>query len=78
MVLLKDVLHSAIARAGEILEEKSPHLSDKQTVAEQVGVGAVGFGVLYNARIKDIAFSYDRALSFDGETAPYLPYTGAR
>ena len=78
VVLLKDVLHSAIARAGEILEEKSPHLSDKQTVAEQVGVGAVVFGVLYNARIKDIAFSYDRALSFDGETAPYLQYTGAR
>lgn len=78
VVLLKDVLHSAIARAGEILEEKSPHLEDKQTVAEQVGVGAVVFGVLYNARIKDIAFSYDRALSFDGETAPYLQYTGAR
>ncbi len=78
VVLLKDVLHSAIARAAEILEEKSPHLEDKQTVAEQVGVGAVVFGVLYNARIKDIAFSYDRALAFDGETAPYLQYTGAR
>lgn len=78
VVLLKDVLHSAIERAGEILEEKSPHLADKKTVAEQVGVGAVVFGVLYNARIKDISFSYDRALAFDGETAPYLQYTGAR
>ena len=43
-----------------------------------MGVGAVVFGVLYNARIKDIAFSYDRALSFEGETAPYMQYTHAR
>jgi len=78
VILLKDVLHSAIERAGEILEEKSPNLADKKKVAEQVGVGAVVFGVLYNARIKDIGFSYDRALAFDGETAPYLQYTGAR
>ena len=47
-------------------------------VAEQVGVGAVVFGVLYNARIKDIAFSYDRALSFEGILPAYLQYTGAR
>ena len=78
VVLLEDVLNSAVARAAEILEKKSPNLADKQEVAQQVGIGAVVFGVLYNARIKDIAFSYDRALSFDGETAPYVQYTHAR
>ena len=78
VVLLTDVLQSAIDRARVIIEEKSPGLADKDKVAEQVGVGAVVFGVLYNARIKDIAFSYDRALSFEGETAPYMQYTHAR
>ena len=78
VVLLTDVLQSAIDRARVIIEEKSPGLADKDKVAEQVGVGAVVFGVLYNARIKDIAFSYDRAISFEGEKAPYMKYTHAR
>ena len=47
MVLLTDVLQSAIDRARVIIEEKSPGLADKDKVAEQVGVGAVVFGVLY-------------------------------
>ena len=78
VVFLKDVLARAQERAREIIEEKSPNLAEKDEVAKQVGIGAVVFGVLYNSRIKDIAFSYDRALSFDGETAPYLQYTHAR
>ena len=78
MVKLEDVLHTAIEKAKTIMEEKSPHLENRDEVAQQVGVGAVVFGVLYNARIKDIAFSYERALSFEGETAPYVQYTHAR
>ncbi len=75
---LEDVIDQAIAQAKVIMEEKSPDLPDKEEVAKQVGIGAVVFGVLYNARIKDISFSFERALSFDGETAPYLQYTHAR
>ncbi len=75
---LEDVIDQAIAQANEIMQEKSPDLADKEEVAKQVGIGAVVFGVLYNARIKDISFSFERALSFDGETAPYLQYTHAR
>ncbi len=78
VVKLQDVLDSAVAQARDIMEEKSPDLDNKDEVAKQVGIGAVVFGVLYNARIKDIAFSFERALSFDGETAPYLQYTHAR
>ena len=78
VVKLEDVLHTAIEKAKTIMEEKSPHLENRDEVAQQVGVGAVVFGVLYNARIKDIAFSYERALSFEGETAPYVQYTHAR
>ncbi len=36
------------------------------------------FSALYNNRIKDVVFSYDRVLSFEGETGPYVQYTHAR
>ena len=41
-------------------------------------MGAVIFGALYNAKIKDIVFSYDKVLNFDGETSVYVQYTCAR
>lgn len=78
VIFLEDVLNKAVERALEIINEKSPGLCDKETVARQVGVGAVVWGTLSNARIKDIVFSYDRALNFEGETAPYVQYTCAR
>ncbi|MDE5618393.1 MAG: arginine--tRNA ligase, partial [Clostridia bacterium] len=78
VVYLEDVLDKAVAKAGEIIAEKSADLAAREDIAEQVGVGAVIFGVLYNSRIKDMTFSYSRALNFDGETAPYVQYTHAR
>ena len=53
-------------------------MENKQDVAKKVGVGAVIFGALYNSKIKDIVFSYDKVLNFDGETSVYVQYTCAR
>ena len=78
VVLLKDVIDKAVAKAGEIIAEKNPDLAEKDKVAEQVGVGAVLLSALESSRIKDIVFNYDRVLNFDGETSPYLQYTCAR
>ncbi len=78
VVFLDEVLDTAEKKALDVIEQKSPDLKNKEEIARQVGVGAVVFGVLANSRIKDLAFSYDKALSFDGETAPYLQYTHAR
>lgn len=78
VVLLEQVLERAREKTVDIMAEKSPDLQDVQTVARQVGVGAVVFHVLYNGRIKDMVFSWDRALNFDGETGPYVQYTHAR
>ena len=78
VVLLKDVIDKSVAKAKEIISQKNPDLADRDKVAEQVGVGAVLFSALENSRIKDIVFSYDRVLNFDGETSPYLQYTYAR
>ncbi len=78
VVLLEDVIAKTIEKARAIIEDKNPNLSDKDKIASAVGTGAVIFGALCNNKIKDITFSYDRVLNFDGETCPYVQYTVAR
>ena len=78
VVLLNDVLNRAVEKSLNIISEKNPNLANKEKVAEQVGVGAVIFSTLYNNRIKDMTFSYDKVLNFEGETGPYVQYTNAR
>lgn len=78
VVLLEDVLNKAIVKTKEIIEEKSPQLENKDEIAKQIGVGAIVFNTLLNGRIKDIQFSLDKVLNFDGETGPYVQYTHAR
>ena len=78
VVFLEDVIEKCIAKASAIIDEKNPNLENKEVVARQVGTGAVIFGALCNNKIKDIVFSYDKVLNFDGETCPYVQYTGAR
>ncbi len=78
VVWLEDVIERCVEKAFGIISEKNPALENKRDVAEKVGIGAVIFGALYNNKIKDITFSYDKVLSFDGETSVYVQYTCAR
>ena len=78
VVLLEEVLNESIAMAKNSIEEKNPNLPDKDTVAKQVGVGAVMFHDLKNFRMNDIEFSLEEMLRFEGETGPYVQYTYAR
>ena len=78
MVFLEDVFEEAIKRTKAIMLEKNPGLANMDEVAKEVGVGAVVFSALSSSRIKDIVFSWDRTLNFDGETGPYCQYTHAR
>ena len=78
VVWLEDVIRKCEEKAYAIISEKNPDLENKEDVAEKVGVGAVIFGALYNSKIKDIVFSYDKVLSFEGETSVYVQYTCAR
>jgi arginyl-tRNA synthetase len=78
VVLMEDLLNQAIAETQKIIQEKNPQLPDKEEVAKQVGIGAVIFNDLYNNRMKDVVFSWEKMLNFDGETGPYVQYTHAR
>ena len=78
VVWLEDVIGKCVEKAYAVVSEKNPDLENKEDVAAKVGVGAVIFGALCNNKIKDIVFSYDKALNFDGETSVYVQYTCAR
>ncbi len=78
VVWLEDVINKCVEKAYAVIDEKNPNLENKADVAEKVGIGAVIFGALYNNKIKDITFSYDKVLNFDGETSVYVQYTCAR
>ncbi|WP_352417809.1 arginine--tRNA ligase [Proteiniborus sp.] len=78
VVFLEDVLKNAVDKTKEIINDKNPNLENKDEIAKQVGIGAVVFQELFNSRIKDYTFSWERTLSFEGETGPYVQYTHAR
>ncbi len=78
IIHLDDLLERAVEKAEKIVEEKNADLPDKHAVAVAVGLGAVVFNALSNARIKDVDFSWETALSFEGNTGPYIQYTYAR
>ena len=78
VILLRDLFALAIEKVSAIMKEKNPELAGKEDIAEAVGVGAVVFYYLSNNRLRDINFVMEDALSFDGNTGPYVQYTYAR
>lgn len=79
-IRLKDLLDEAEERAYAIVSEKNPTLSEEERrkVASVVGIGAVRYADLSQNRTGDYVFEWDKLLSFDGNTAPYLLYAVAR
>ncbi len=73
-VPLRGLLDEACKRARKIIEEKNPDLSeaDKIDIAQKIGIGAVKYADLSQYRMTDYVFSWDRMLSLQGNTAPYL------
>ncbi len=79
-VKLRDLLDEAEERAFALVTEKSPHLDEptRRRIARAVGLGAVKYADLMSNRQNDYIFNWDKMLSFDGNTAPYLQYACAR
>lgn len=82
VLYLEDVLNKAVEKVQDILktreEERGSTLENRDELAAQVGIGAVKFQELFSQRIKDYTFDWDKTLSFEGETGPYVQYTHAR
>ena len=78
VVKLYDVLMTAIGLAKKQIEEKNPNIQNKDEIAKNVGIAAIVFGDLKNFRGLDIEFNIQESVKFEGQTGPYLQYTGVR
>jgi arginyl-tRNA synthetase len=74
VVLYMDVATEAQNRVLDIIAEKNPSLSEgeRAVVARQVGLGALNYALISVDNTKDIVFDWDKALSFEGQSAPYI------
>ena len=87
-VKLMDLIDEAEKRARTLLEEKQADLPEDQReplpeeerehIARIVGIGALKYADLAQNRTKDYVFSWNKMLSLDGNTAPYMQYAFAR
>ena len=78
VIKLEDVLDEAQKRSLKAIKEKNPNLENKEQVADEVGKAALIFINLNQKRNKDIKFTWEKALDFEGDTGPYLQYAHAR
>ena len=78
IIEFEDLIDDAIAKVGQVVEEKNPSLPDKEKTIEKIAVAALIFHDLVNDRVKDVEFKWEKMLSFDGDSGPYLQYTGVR
>lgn len=78
VIFAKDVINEAIEKTAEIIESKNPNLINKDLAAKQIGIGAIIFTFLKNSRERDVVFSWEETLSFEGESGPYVQYSYVR
>lgn len=80
VVLLSDFLDEAVARARKRIDAANADLSEKEraATAEAIGIAAVKFGILKVSPNSQVTFDWDAALSFEGDSGPYVQYTNAR
>src|SRR3989339_783810 len=76
IVLLEDFMSEALKKAGAELKQRYKKIDNK--AAKIIGYGAFKYGILKVSPEKNVIFNWQQALSFDGETAPYIQYAYAR
>jgi arginyl-tRNA synthetase len=79
-IKLSELLDEAEERALKIVQEKNPELSEdeKKQAARVIGIGALKYADLSQNRNLDYVFDWDKLLSLQGNTAPYLIYAYVR
>jgi len=79
-IKLVDLLNESVVRAEQAIAERNPSIEGqmRKDIAKSIGIGAVKYADLSTERTKDYIFDWDRMLSFDGNTSPYLQYAHAR
>ena len=79
-ISLKDLLEESIIRANQSILKKNPMMeeSEREKISRMIGIGSVKYADLSVDRNKNYVFDWEKMLSFEGNTAPYLQYAHAR
>ncbi|NLB43576.1 MAG: arginine--tRNA ligase [Clostridiaceae bacterium] len=84
VIFLSDLLQESVDKTREIIAENARlrqtdmQMAEIDEAAEKIGLGAIVYTFLKNGRERDIVFSWEEMLDFDGDSAPYVQYTYAR
>lgn len=74
----EDLLDMITEKLKEKLADKVVAFSDSTQLLNDIAVGAIKFSILKQAPGGDIVFDFDKSISFEGDSGPYLQYTHAR
>jgi arginyl-tRNA synthetase len=77
-VKLITLIDEAVLRAGQVIADRYDDATQRDEIAEAVGIGALKYGDLSVARDSSYTFDFDRMLALTGNTGPYLQYATAR
>ena len=80
VVTLDDLIDESVGRAREEVEKRRPELAQelRRGIAEAVGTGAIRYNIIRVQAEKQIVFKWEEALSFEGNSAPFVQYSHAR
>lgn len=80
LVELDDLIKESIKRSKDLIKDKNDNMKDNDLnrISMKTGIGAVVYSILRQSRLKNMEFNWEKALSFEGESAAYLQYTCVR
>lgn len=78
VIFMEDVIEKGKAIAKNIIQKKNPKLKNKEKIAQDIAIGAIIYNDLSNDRVLNIKFDWKKALSLEGNSAPYLQYSYVR
>lgn len=76
LVLLEDFMKEAVKKASEELKKRYGKIDLK--AAKIIAYGAIKYSILKVSAEKNVVFNWEQALSFEGESAPYIQYAYVR
>lgn len=78
VVYFEDVVTKAIELVENIISQKNPDLENKKEIAKKIGIGAIIFNDLFNDRVKNVDFDWEKVLDFNGASGPFVQYVYVR
>lgn len=80
IIKLEALLDEAKTRALTVMQEKNTSMSQEEleSVAENIGIGAIKYGYLKKTRTNDVIFDWDEFMNFEGNSGPYIAYAYVR